>query len=960
MTVSRAPPGRESRTEVRTRLVGARLRAWLARLLRRRAAAPADEAFDAFISYSHRSDAQLAAALKRGLHRFARPWYRVRALHVFLDNTNLSANPDLWASITQALGAARHLVLLASPDAAASEWVNKELREWRESRPVDRLVLVLTAGELRWDDAAQDFDWPASSAVPRALAGAFDAEPRWIDLRFARALEAPSLRDPRFRSGVADLAAPLHGRAKEELVGDDVREHRRTMRIARAAVVLLVALTAAASFAALTAVRQRDRAEQQLRLATSRLLSAEASAGVARQHSQALLLALEAHAASPTAEARAALYGGLVRLPQALRYLQPRSGGPQRIALSPDGRTLVAGTTGGALELFDTRSGRRTRTLALGEGTVSDLAFAPAGDTVAAVDGTGAVRLVESGRARTRGPLPALPGGARTNAVAFGPRRLLAAGSSSGELWLWDTDTRRRLAGPFGRHPGGITDVAVSPGGELVAASGQDARVSVWRLGPTPRLETTLAPGEGRAAAVQFSPDGRRLAASAQNGAVALWSTEGWRAIGSPSGHPGGEATALTFTPDGALLASGGFDNAIRLWDTRSGEPRGRPLRGHIAFISDLAAPATGRLLASAGADGNIALWDPRRHDRLGRPLAAAGERPVTALAAQRRRDPHGVGRPRADACSSAPGNRPESCSASLRARRFARSPSAPTAAAWRQPPAHGFARLRTAFTSSTSAAAGGSAGRCAHAPTPAGSRSRPMGAACSPPALASWSASSCRPAAALEPAWAETASRSAPTGACWRRHTVAQTRARCCCATCAMGRAAGRLQTGSAAYVWDVAFSPDGGQVAAGDDDGNIVLWDLATRRRLGEPLTGHRSRVEFIEFSPAGDLLASSDSAGAMLLWDLESRRALGPAVPGRRPTFAAGGELLASLADGGGVSVRPLDPAGWQAAACALSNRNLGAREWAQFMGSDPYEPTCPGRERGHAARVAVSAH
>ena len=39
--------------------------------------------YDAFISYSHALDGALAPALQTGLERFAKPWYRPRALRVF-------------------------------------------------------------------------------------------------------------------------------------------------------------------------------------------------------------------------------------------------------------------------------------------------------------------------------------------------------------------------------------------------------------------------------------------------------------------------------------------------------------------------------------------------------------------------------------------------------------------------------------------------------------------------------------------------------------------------------------------------------------------------------------------------------------------------------------------------------------------------------------------------------------
>ena len=72
-------------------------------------------AFDAFISYSHAGDADLAASLQSSLQRFARPWYKTQALRVFRDKTGLSANPALWNSIVSALEQSEYLLLLASP-----------------------------------------------------------------------------------------------------------------------------------------------------------------------------------------------------------------------------------------------------------------------------------------------------------------------------------------------------------------------------------------------------------------------------------------------------------------------------------------------------------------------------------------------------------------------------------------------------------------------------------------------------------------------------------------------------------------------------------------------------------------------------------------------------------------------------------------------------------------------------
>src|SRR3954468_1157832 len=88
---------------------------------------PAPPTYRAFVSYSHAIDGRLAPALRNALHAFARPLWKLRAMSVFCDRTDLSVNPDLWSAVRGALDRAEWMVLLASPAAAASKWVGYEL-----------------------------------------------------------------------------------------------------------------------------------------------------------------------------------------------------------------------------------------------------------------------------------------------------------------------------------------------------------------------------------------------------------------------------------------------------------------------------------------------------------------------------------------------------------------------------------------------------------------------------------------------------------------------------------------------------------------------------------------------------------------------------------------------------------------------------------------------------------------
>jgi hypothetical protein len=172
---------------------------------------------DAFISYSHAADTRLAEALERGVEKLAKPLLKLRALDVFRDLTSLTASPGLWAGIVAHLSASDWFLFLASPASAASGWCSKEVQWWIENRSPERMLVLLTEGDIAWDAAAQDFDWSRTNSLPRLLERRCADEPLYVDLRWARESELLSLRNAKFREAVVNVAAPIRGIPKDQL-----------------------------------------------------------------------------------------------------------------------------------------------------------------------------------------------------------------------------------------------------------------------------------------------------------------------------------------------------------------------------------------------------------------------------------------------------------------------------------------------------------------------------------------------------------------------------------------------------------------------------------------------------------------------------------------------------------------------------------------------------------------------
>lgn len=341
--------------------------------------------YDAFISYSHAADGLLAPALHDGLQRFAKKWNRRRALRVFRDDSGLSVTPALWPAIEAALDTSQYFILLASPDASSSEWVNREVGRWSELGRADRILPVVTAGEWVWDSAAGDFDWSRSSAVPPALRGAFTEEPRHLDLRWVKSAvptEKLDLRNSQFRSAIADIAAPIHGQDKDELEGQDLREFRKARRYRRLATAALAILAVALGVAAVAAfssakearrqeqaaIEQAQIADEKTREAESALAVSEArrlllSSQVATTQRDAIQLAREARERAVVAGADVTsfddgLFAALSRddLPLAtfsgLNEPDSYSGGNRGLSFAPDGSSFAYVGTDAAVHVI--------------------------------------------------------------------------------------------------------------------------------------------------------------------------------------------------------------------------------------------------------------------------------------------------------------------------------------------------------------------------------------------------------------------------------------------------------------------------------------------------------------------------------------------------------------------------------------------------------------------------------
>jgi WD40 repeat protein len=348
------------------------------------------------------------------------------------------------------------------------------------------------------------------------------------------------------------------------------------------------------------------------------------------------------------------------------------------VAFSPDGRTLAAGTSNGAVLLWDVADPARATAPARplsGQDGVGPVAFSPSGRILASgSDGSGAnegpaignIQLWDVTDPASPTALgPAITASGEVSSLAFSPDgRILASGSDgtyssygAGTIQLWDlTDPASPAAlGQSSTDAQGFNSLAFSPRGHTLASGDLDGAVQLWNVSDParPAALARFRTHTGGFVSVAFSSDGRIMGSGDDAGHIRLWNVidpARPTALGPPLSiaHP---VSSLAFSPDGRTLAAssdggksaafvspGLFDSAgyIRLWNISDPAHPTQPSpyitagTGSAGFCSVAFSP-DGRTLASgsdgsgsAGAAGRVQLWnvsDPARPTALGRPL---------------------------------------------------------------------------------------------------------------------------------------------------------------------------------------------------------------------------------------------------------------------------------------------------------------------------------------------------
>ena len=568
--------------------------------------------YKAFISYKHGRSTKFCECIEKSLKSYAKPLFR-SPIKVFRDEKHLVPSMSLPKLIHNALDESEFLLLVASEESATSPWVKDELEYWCGTlNRVDRLIFILSQGSIVIQEENKHVDWSATTALPQFLSSYFQDVPLYIDLSWVKNEDELSLDNLRFKTAINQLSARLNGKDPNDMMGQEVLQHRRNLRFRNIGISFLVLLTLIAGSASLVANNQRRKAFQNLAQAYSkearRLQTGGDVLSARLLYAEALTLNRSQEARRGLAETWTAEIDWEWSSDPANQEISSNNDkeqlGVNKLIFLKDSKLLISGGRDGFLRAWNLETGDEVSTKDTGMSiytialdTDADRLFIGGDKAKLQIWKLNQQNFLKDKELSVSGPiLKLVPSPVHKDEVFVGME-----GKGIALISTESGDTKWSL----GAHGNSVEAIGVSPDGQKLYWAGNDAWL--WRTDFTQNkaINRRIIKSDGWTSDLALSKDGSFIVHPVLNGQLQLLDLEQEMPVGRTTGHAD-QVLAIDMSEKFAVSAAN--DGTVNIWSLKNGKLVSK-LPVYPEAVTDVVFDSASGKLATASLDGKIRLY---------------------------------------------------------------------------------------------------------------------------------------------------------------------------------------------------------------------------------------------------------------------------------------------------------------------------------------------------------------
>lgn len=519
----------------------------------------------------------------------------------FRDVDELSAG-NLPEQIYNALSTSDNLIVICSPRAAQSEWVNKEIEDFIEIKEgqSDHIYPFIIDGEPFSKDSEKE-------CFPKSLRDLPDTEERI----------GGNINEQGGRyAAIVKVIAGMLGVSFDSLWHKYEREQkkRRYKRIGFVIGILLSFTIVSLAFSTWiwhqnVLLNEKDR---KIMVNQSRAIAEKADQLIDEGDSYtAKMLLLETMTPErPYVPELEECLRKAVNYETAIFY--PGSS-VTSVSYSSDEKLIAASTVDGSLFVYDAPSGAILKTFHGHYGNVHSTHFSPdSKHIVTALWDEYSVRIWSVDKNCCEDSLYGHTGSV-TRAKYSNDGMYIASASKDKTIKIWDAKKKSCIRTLIG-HDDYVQEITFSPDSKRIISASDDKTIKIWNIGTGECIKTYIG-HKSLVWAVDISLDGNRIASGSTDGIIKIWDVTSGKCLKTLEGHRSA-IHSVQFSKDGLyLLSSSGNpsksddDNSIRIWDIKTGKCS-KVLEGHTSQVNYALYSPNEKCIISASSDKTIRIWE--------------------------------------------------------------------------------------------------------------------------------------------------------------------------------------------------------------------------------------------------------------------------------------------------------------------------------------------------------------